>query len=60
VARQIRTGQVAINGSNFDILAPFGGFKQSGHGREIGVDGLREYLAPRALLMNPPPAMAEG
>ena len=36
VARQMRTGQVEINGGSFNPLAPFGGFKQSGNGRELG------------------------
>jgi acyl-CoA reductase-like NAD-dependent aldehyde dehydrogenase len=36
VARRIRTGQVEINGGVFNPLAPFGGYKQSGHGRELG------------------------
>lgn len=44
VARRIRTGQVTINGGLFNPLAPFGGFKQSGHGREAGVFGFEEFL----------------
>ena len=36
VARRLRTGQVEINGAAFNPLAPFGGYKQSGHGRELG------------------------
>src|SRR4029453_13689493 len=36
VARRIRTGQVEINGGVFNPLAPFGGYKKSGHGRELG------------------------
>jgi betaine-aldehyde dehydrogenase len=44
VARQLRTGQVAINGGRYNPLAPFGGYKQSGHGRELGKYGLEEYL----------------
>lgn len=43
VARQIRTGQVDINGGPFNPKAPFGGMKQSGLGRELGVFGLEEY-----------------
>jgi acyl-CoA reductase-like NAD-dependent aldehyde dehydrogenase len=43
VARQIRTGQIDINGSFFNALAPFGGYKQSGNGRELGVHGLLEF-----------------
>ncbi|MCX6388452.1 MAG: aldehyde dehydrogenase family protein [Solirubrobacterales bacterium] len=49
VARQIRTGQVEINGGAFNPLAPFGGFKQSGHGRELGLHGLEEFLAVKSL-----------
>ena len=49
VARRIRTGQVSINGASFNEAAPFGGFKQSGYGRELGRHGLREYLAPQSL-----------
>jgi acyl-CoA reductase-like NAD-dependent aldehyde dehydrogenase len=49
VARQLRTGQVEINGGVFNPLAPFGGYKQSGHGRELGRLGLEEFLAVKAL-----------
>ena len=49
VARRIRTGQVEINGGTFNPLAPFGGFKQSGHGRELGRFGLEEFLETKAL-----------
>ena len=48
-ARRLRTGQVEINGGVFNPLAPFGGFKQSGHGRELGRHGLEEFLAVKAL-----------
>jgi aldehyde dehydrogenase (NAD+) len=44
VARQLRTGQVSINGGRFNVLAPFGGFKKSGVGRELGTHGLAEYF----------------
>lgn len=43
VAGRLRTGQVDINGARFNPLAPFGGFKQSGHGRELGPYGLAEF-----------------
>jgi acyl-CoA reductase-like NAD-dependent aldehyde dehydrogenase len=43
VASRLRTGQVDINGATFNPLAPFGGFKQSGHGRELGPYGLAEF-----------------
>jgi aldehyde dehydrogenase (NAD+) len=49
VARQIRTGQVFINGAAFNYHAPFGGFKESGWGREFGEYGLEEYLEPKAV-----------
>jgi betaine-aldehyde dehydrogenase len=49
VARRLRTGQVDINGGPFNMLAPFGGYKQSGKGRELGRAGLEEYLEYKAL-----------
>src|SRR4051795_7878684 len=49
VARRIRTGQVEINGAAFNPLAPFGGYKQSGHGRELGKFGLEEFLETKAI-----------
>jgi len=49
VARRIRTGQVSINGGGFNPLAPFGGFKQSGRGREFGHHGLEEYLEIKSM-----------
>ena len=49
VGRRIRTGQVEINGGAFNPLAPFGGYKQSGHGRELGKFAIEEYLQPKAL-----------
>jgi acyl-CoA reductase-like NAD-dependent aldehyde dehydrogenase len=49
VARRIRTGQVEINGGAFNPLAPFGGYKQSGHGRELGRFGLDEFLQVKSL-----------
>jgi aldehyde dehydrogenase (NAD+) len=49
VARQLRTGQVEVNGGSFNPLAPFGGYKQSGHGRELGRFGLDEYLEVKSL-----------
>jgi acyl-CoA reductase-like NAD-dependent aldehyde dehydrogenase len=49
VARRIRTGQVDINGGNFNPLAPFGGYKQSGCGRELGKNGFEEYLEVKSL-----------
>ena len=43
VARRLRTGQVDINGAAFNLMAPFGGYKQSGTGRELGRFGLDEF-----------------
>ncbi|GMA47123.1 aldehyde dehydrogenase family protein [Tetragenococcus muriaticus] len=49
VARQLRTGNVAINGGSRTPKAPFGGYKQSGLGRENGLYGLEDYLEVKAL-----------
>ncbi|HEX7682236.1 MAG TPA: aldehyde dehydrogenase family protein [Trinickia sp.] len=49
IARRIRTGQVDINGGAWNMEAPFGGFKQSGYGRENGVYGLEEYLEYKSM-----------
>ena len=49
VARRIRTGQVEINGGSFNAVAPFGGYKQSGNGRELGKYGLEEFLQTKSL-----------
>jgi len=49
VARQLRTGQVDINGGAFNPLAPFGGYKQSGIGRERGRFGVEEFLETKSL-----------
>jgi acyl-CoA reductase-like NAD-dependent aldehyde dehydrogenase len=49
VARRLRTGQVEVNGGGFNPLAPFGGYKQSGNGRELGAYGLEEYLEVKSL-----------
>jgi acyl-CoA reductase-like NAD-dependent aldehyde dehydrogenase len=49
VARRLRTGQVEVNGGAFNPLAPFGGYKQSGHGRELGRFGLEEFLTVKSL-----------
>ena len=48
-ARKMKTGQVDINGGSFNIAAPFGGFKQSGVGRELGPFGLEEFTQPKSL-----------
>ena len=49
VAKRIRTGQIEINGGVFNPLAPFGGYKQSGHGRELGKFALEEYLQTKSM-----------
>ena len=49
VARRLRTGQVDINGGAWNPLAPFGGYKKSGLGRELGEAGLEEYLETKAI-----------
>ncbi|GAB7052830.1 aldehyde dehydrogenase family protein [Catenuloplanes indicus] len=49
VARRMRTGQVDINGGRFNPVAPFGGYKRSGLGRELGVHGLHEFLETKAI-----------
>ncbi|MFI2239654.1 aldehyde dehydrogenase family protein [Streptomyces chrestomyceticus] len=48
-AKRLDTGQVDINGGRFNPLAPFGGYKQSGIGRELGPHGLSEYLQTKSL-----------
>jgi acyl-CoA reductase-like NAD-dependent aldehyde dehydrogenase len=45
VARRLRTGQVGVNGASFNPTAPFGGFGQSGYGRELGPLGIEEFTA---------------
>jgi acyl-CoA reductase-like NAD-dependent aldehyde dehydrogenase len=49
VARRLRTGQIEINGGAFNPIAPFGGYGQSGHGRENGRFGLEEFLQVKSL-----------
>ena len=49
VARQLRTGQVDINGGRFNVLAPFGGYKKSGIGREIGPLALEEFFQLKSI-----------
>ena len=53
VARRIRTGQVDINGAPFNSNAPFGGYKQSGNGRENGKFGFEEFLEYKSLQFKP-------
>ncbi|HEY9556577.1 MAG TPA: aldehyde dehydrogenase family protein [Acidimicrobiales bacterium] len=49
VAKQIRTGQIEVNGGAFNPAAPFGGYKQSGYGREYGVHGFEEFLETKSM-----------
>ncbi len=50
VARRIRTGMIGINGGGFDAVAPWGGYKRSGIGRELGKFGLEPYLEVKSVL----------
>ena len=50
IARRIRTGNMHVNGAGPDFNAPFGGYKQSGNGREWGSHGLEEFLETKAIL----------
>jgi len=50
VAARLRTGNVHLNGAQASYDAPFGGYKQSGNGREWGVDGFEEFLETKAVL----------
>jgi len=49
IARQMRTGQVDINGGRFNALAPFGGYKKSGIGREIGPLAVEEFFQLKSI-----------
>ena len=50
VALQLRTGNVHLNGAGPDFTAPFGGYKQSGNGREWGIEGFEEFLETKAIM----------
>jgi acyl-CoA reductase-like NAD-dependent aldehyde dehydrogenase len=49
IARKIRTGQVEVNGGSWNTIAPFGGYKQSGIGRELGKFGFEEFLEVKSI-----------
>jgi len=49
VASRLRTGMVHINGASLDSMAPFGGYKQSGNGRECGPHGMDEFLEVKSI-----------
>jgi aldehyde dehydrogenase (NAD+) len=55
VAKQIRSGNVHINGARLDFAGCFGGYKQSGNGREWGEAGLEEFLELKAIFGYTPP-----
>jgi aldehyde dehydrogenase (NAD+) len=59
VASKLRAGQVSINGGGGDLMAPFGGYKMSGNGREWGDYGFHEFLETKAMLGYAPPQAAE-
>ena len=48
-AKEMRTGQVSVNGGHFNVSAPFGGYKMSGNGRELGLQGLEEFLEVKSI-----------
>jgi len=48
-ARAMRTGQVDVNGAAYNAKAPFGGYKRSGVGREMGREGLLEYQETKSI-----------
>ena len=59
VARQLRAGQVQINGAGLDLMAPFGGYKQSGNGREWGDHAFADFLETKAVVGWAPKEAAE-
>ena len=53
IARRMQTGSLAINNFGLDPVAPFGGWKQSGIGQELGREGLEEYFELKSILLPP-------
>lgn len=51
IARRVRTGHINVNGFNIDVVAPFGGYKKSGLGRESGPEGLASFLETKSLFL---------
>jgi aldehyde dehydrogenase (NAD+) len=51
LAKRLRTGNLSQNGHGLDMTIPFGGFKQSGYGREGGVEGFEAYLEVKAIFL---------
>jgi acyl-CoA reductase-like NAD-dependent aldehyde dehydrogenase len=56
VARRIRTGNFGHNGRVIDYTIPYGGFKQSGVGREGGIEGLHSFTELKAIFVTEPPS----
>ena len=50
VARRVRTGTFGVNQYTMDFIAPFGGFKASGIGREFGKEGLEHYIEQKTIV----------
>ena len=50
LARRIRSGEVHVNGADTDFAAPYGGYRQSGNGREFGAAGFAEFLETKSIL----------
>ena len=57
VARRLQTGQIDVNGFNLNPMAPFGGYKQSGNGKELGVEGFEAFLETKSIQGLPPEAL---
>jgi aldehyde dehydrogenase (NAD+) len=57
IARKVRTGTFGINGMGMDFGAPFGGYKCSGIGRELGPEGLQGYLEYKNISLNGGPSV---